>query len=174
MISEQDRAEGVALGVRLIDVTDRWAMGEFARCLVVVWRGETTPDAFRKRNAELQDLSRRHRGKCALVEVVETTSPPPSDDTRRVAMEVFKELGADLAGIGFVIEGNQMKSALNRAILTGMTFFVKRLQPTKVFKHSAELARWVRPRVQDEEPGFEARLEAAIEFVRRVIGPRSQ
>lgn len=156
-------------GLRVIEVTTGWAMGEFDRCLAVVWRQQPTPDAFRTRNAALVELAKQHAHRLALVEIVEETSKPPSDETRRVAMEVFKTLGSDLTSIAMTLEGNQVRSALNRAILTSMMFFVKQLQPTKIFKHPAEAARWIKPYLQSNEAAFESNLVAALEELRSSI-----
>ncbi|NVB78466.1 MAG: hypothetical protein HOV81_08750 [Kofleriaceae bacterium] len=134
-----------------------------------MWRQQPTPDAFRTRNAALLELSKEHANHSALIEIVEETSKPPSDETRRVAMEVFKTLGSSLSGIAMTLEGNQVRSALNRAILTSMMFFVKQLQPTKIFKHPADAARWIRPYVQVSESGFENNLVAALEELRSSI-----
>lgn len=158
-------------GVRIIQAAEGWAIGEIANCLAIVWRHQPTVDVFRFRNTQLQELAKRAPAKCALVEVIEPTSKPPTDEMRKVAMEVFRQLGGDLGGIGFVLEGNELKSTLNRAILTGMMFFVKQLQPTKVFKRSSELATWARARVASEDPAFETKLVAAFEELRRLIGP---
>jgi hypothetical protein len=84
-------------------------------------------------------------------------------------MEVFKTLGRDLSGVGFVLEGNQVRTALNRAILTGMMFFVKQLQPTKVFKTAESMAAWIRPLVHADDPRFEADLTTALEHLRSAI-----
>ena len=157
-------------GLRVVQTTEGWAMGEIAGCLAVVWRQQPTIDAFQFRNTQLLALTQRLPAKCALVEVIESGSKPPSDETRKVAMEVFRKLGGELAGIGFVLEGNELKSTLNRAILTGMMFFVSQLQPTKVFKRSSDLAAWARGRVGSEDPAFEANLVAAFEHLRGLIG----
>jgi len=157
-------------GLQVIEITDKWAMGEFARCLVVVWRGQPNADSFRFRNEKLKDLVGRERGHCALVEIVEQGSTPPTDQDRRVAMEVFKDLGKDLSGVGFALEGSAMRTTLTRAILAGMGFFVKQMQPAKVFKHASDTAAWVRPLVNGDE-AFEAGLVGAIEDLRKSIKP---
>src|SRR5258708_3639900 len=129
--------------LRVISVNEMCAMGEIDGCIAVVWHQQPSPDAFRARNEQLIELARKAPGKCALVELVEPQAKPPSQETRRVAMEVFRQLGTDLSAIGFVLEGNEMRSALIRAVLTGMMFFVRQLQPTKVFKHIDDMAEWV-------------------------------
>jgi hypothetical protein len=160
------------MSLRVLEVAAGWAMGEFDGCLAVVWRSQPTGAAFQKRNEILQELVQQRPKRCCLIEVVEETSKPPADDDRRTAMQVFKQLGGDLAAIAFVLEGNQMKSALNRAILTTMTFFVKQLQPTKIFKHPADAARWAKQLVPDAPAAFETELAAALEELRAKI-PKS-
>lgn len=158
--------------LRIIDVTPGWAMGQFGSCLMVVWRAQPTPEAFRQRNRLLIELAKAEPSKSVLIEIVEETSKAPSDETRRVAMEVFKQLGHDLRAIGFVLEGTHVRSSLNRAVLTGMMFFVKQLQPTKIFKHTREVARWVRPYVGTNGSGFEGALVEALEALRQSIPHR--
>jgi hypothetical protein len=157
-------------GLEVLQITEGWAMGQVLDCLVIVWRSQPTSEAFRFRNEQLRALVGRAEGRCALVELVETTSKPPNDETRRVAMDVFKQLGDRLSAVGFVIEGSAVRSTLARAILTGMMFFVKQLQPTKVFKHAGETADWVRTRVQSTDPEFSRTIVNALEHLRGRIG----
>ena len=108
-----------------------------------------TPEAHARRAAQLVELCAKYPGRCALVEVVEPTSKPPSDDqTRKIAMDVFRELGPNLSLIGFVLEGGQMSSVLARAVITGMLFFLKQPQPIKGVQDAGhDMAKWVKPRV---------------------------
>ena len=143
-------------------------MGELDRCLLVVWRRQPTPDAFRIRNRALIDLVERHGGGCALVEVVEQTSAAPSNEARRVAMQVFRELGPRLAAIGIVLEGSEMRVSFNRAILTTMMFFVKQLQPTKVQKSIIETLAWIQSRIAGPVD-LQQRLSRGLDELRRGI-----
>ena len=155
--------------LRVLEVTKNWAIGEYGRCLAVVWSGQPDPHAMQRRADHLVDLCKRHPGHCALVEVVEPTSKPPDDNTRRVAMEVFRKLGNDLSGIAFVVEGNEVRTTLTRAIITGMLFFVRQPQPSKVFKRIPDLAAWVRGRIHAEDSEFNTKLAAAFEHLRGLM-----
>ena len=53
--------------------------------------------------------------------------------------------------------------------MAGMAFFVRSMQPARVFKHAGDMAAWVRPLVRAEEPDFEAKLLASIDELRRAI-----
>jgi hypothetical protein len=158
--------------LRVLEATDAWAMGVIDHCLLVVWRKQPTPDAFRFRNAALSAVVAKYPRQAALVEVVEPNSTPPQDDARRVAMSVYQDLGDDLTAIAMLIEGSYIRSTLVRAILTTMMFFVKQLQPTKVFRNVGETAAWIGPAVHAGS-GFEQRLLVAIAELRAKIKPHA-
>jgi hypothetical protein len=154
-------------GMRIIEVSAGFAMAEFERCLIVVWKLQPTTESFALRHRELLDLAARHKGKCGYVELIESTSKPPPDDLRKTAVEVFKKLGGDISAVAFVLDGPEMRSAINRAILTTMMFLLPQMQPTKVFKRLADMAHWVRPRI-DQAPAFESRLADAFDYLRKL------
>jgi hypothetical protein len=156
----------------VIEVTDRWAMGEFERCVAIVWCGQPDVHALTRRGEELLELTKKFPGNCALVEVVESTAKPPSQEARRVAMEVFRTLGNDLTAIGFVLEGNEMRSAMIRAVITGMLFFLKQPQPSKVFKQLQPMIEWLRPRIHAADD-FGPRLTAALDHLRHAMHVRA-
>lgn len=153
-------------GLRIIEVSPVCAMGEFERCLLTVWRLQPTIDAFNMRHAALTELAARNPGKCAYVELIEPESKPPTDEMRKVAVEAFRKLGSDLSCVGFVLDGTQLRSALVRAILTGMTFLIPQMQPSKVFKRLGDAAEWIRPRI-GQDAGFNPRLLGAFDYLRQ-------
>ena len=154
--------------LRVIETSERWALGELERCVLVVWRLQPDEQTMRARAAALRELCLKYEGRCALVEIVEPTSKPPSEATRRVAMEVFRDLGPRLSLITFTLEGDQVRTAVARAIITAMLFFVMQPQPTKVCKTIAEAASFVRERVGDSQD-FEAQLTRGLDDLRRAI-----
>lgn len=154
--------------LRVIEASERWALGELDRCVLVVWRLQPDEATMRARAAALRELCAKYEGRCALVELVEPTSKPPNEATRRVAMEVFRDLGTRLSLITFTLEGDQIRTAVVRAIITAMLFFVKQPQPTKVCKTIAEAASWVRTRV-DDSPDLEQQLTRGLDDLRRSI-----
>jgi hypothetical protein len=155
-------------GLRVIEASERWALGEIDRCVLVVWRLQPNEQTMRTRAAALLELCAKYEGKCALLEIVEPTSKPPNEATRRVAMEVFRDLGPRLSVITFALEGDQIRTAVVRAIITAMLFFVKQPQPTKVCRTVAEATSWVRTRL-DGPPDFEEELTRGLDDLRRSI-----
>lgn len=152
--------------VRVILSSAVCAMAEFERCIVTVWKLQPTQAAFDIRHTAMSELAAKHKGKCAYVELIEPTSKPPPDNLRKIAVEAFKKLGSDVACVAFVLDGPEMKSALNRAILTTMMFLLPQMQPTKVFKRLTDMAQWVRPRI-DQTPAFESRLVEVFDYLRK-------
>ncbi len=120
-----------------------WALGEFGPCLIVVWRGNVTEEALLQINERIWDLTQRRPGNCAFVTVIERDSPPPTAPLRKLAMAGLTRPGDALRCKVAVIEGNELRSALVRAILTGMALLRPQAQPTKFFKDTQDMARWV-------------------------------
>ena len=151
--------------VSIIEANNVIVLGETEQCLLVVWRRQPTKETFQRRNAAVVDLAARFPSRCAYLELIEPTSTPPPSNLRQVSVEAFPKLGSTLSCIGIVIEGNQIRTTLVRAILTGMTFLIPQFQPYKVFKRRADLAEWTGPRI-GSAPGFADRLHAAFEILR--------
>jgi hypothetical protein len=153
--------------LRVVEIKPGYALGEVDQVLVMVWREQPTDAAFELRRRELVELVRRHPGHCAYLEVIESGSKPPNDELRKKAVEVFRGAGKDLCCVGFTMDGPELRTALVRAILTGMTFLVSQMQPSRVFKSVIEMARWTQTRMGVAEPAFPGRIQASFDYLRR-------
>lgn len=153
-------------GLRVIKIDPAFSMGEIECCILTVWRLQPSSEAFELRHRELQDLAVRHRGSCAYMELIEPTSAPPTDELRKIAVDVFRKLGKDVSCVGFVLDGQQLRTTLARAILTGMMFLLPQMQPSKVFKRIAECANWVQPKIGNTNPEFETRILRTFDYLR--------
>lgn len=157
-------------GVEIHLADNEWAMGELAPCLIVVWRGAVTEERTSRINERLWDLTQRHSGKCAYINVIERNSPPPSPAVRKLAMQGMNRPGNALSCMVAAIEGNELRSAFVRAILTGMALLRPQQQPTKFFKNTAELARWVTALLASRGADVgEAEIVRAAEVIRDQI-----
>lgn len=154
-------------GLRVIEVSSGWALGEIHGCVTVVWADQPDPAKMKRRADVLVDVTKRHPAKSALVEIVEPTSKPPNDATRKIGMEVFRQIGNDLSAIAFVVEGPEMRTAITRAVITGMLFFVPQIQPSKVFKRPLEMMQWIAQRIHNTDPAFASSMIEAMEYLRR-------
>lgn len=159
-------APGAPDGLRMIENSSVCVMAEYERCILTVWHAQATSDAFAKRHQNLIELAARYPGRCAYIEVIEPESKAPSDADRKTAVEAFKKLGKDLAAVCFVVDGPQMRAALVRTVLTGMTFLLPQMQPSKVFKRVSDAVEWIKPRMAADDPAFTSKVVAAFEYLR--------
>jgi len=125
-----------------------WALGEFGPCLIAVWRGAVTAEALVVINEKIWNLTQRRPGACAFVTVIEQNSPPPSAPNRKLAMEGLSRPGKALGCKCAVFEGNEFRTALVRAIMTGMALLRRQDQPSKFVKTLPELATWVQAQIR--------------------------
>ncbi len=152
-------------GIVLYVAHKHWAMGEFGPCLMVVWRGTAAEDALLQINERIWDLTQRRPGKCVFINVIEPKSPTPSAAVRKLAMEGLSRPGKALACKVAVIEGHELRSALARAVLTGMMLLRPQDQPTKFFKDTREMSQWVKKQLQDAED-LDEKIVRSIEIIR--------
>jgi hypothetical protein len=156
-----------ALRILLIDRD--YAFGEQAGCMLVVWRGQPTEAAYQSRTRFLLDLTARLPGRCGLLDVVEPSSKPPSPPARKVAAACMKEVGKSLSCVGIVVEGNELRSTLARAVIAGMQMLIRSEQPMRVDKDLLRAAEWMSEMVQANDPDLPARLVESIETLRARI-----
>jgi hypothetical protein len=156
-------------GLRVLESSERWALGELDRCILVVWRLQPDEPTMRRRAEALRELCARSPAACALVEIVEVSSRPPAELTRRVAMDVFRDLGPKLSLISFTLEGDQLRATVARAIITAMLFFVKQPQPAKVFREIPQMLAWVQRILATDDHDFVSSTRLALETLRQHI-----
>ena len=152
-------------GIVIHAAQKQWALGEFGPCLIVVWRGNVTEEALLFINERIWDLTQRRPGDCAFVTVIERNSPPPNAPLRKLAMAGLTRPGNALTCKVAVIEGNELRSALVRAILTGMALLRTQAQPTKFFKDTQEMSTWVKSQLKDS-PDLDKEIVRAAEVIR--------
>lgn len=155
--------------LRVISATPEWGMGEFNRVLIVIWNDAPTLERFRQRQMELESLVARFPGRCALVEVVEPAAKPPPSEGRVETMRGFAKLGSNLSALAFQLEGSALRAALNRAVITGMTFLIPQAQPTKVFKQVDATGVWVKEKIGETHDAFVGGLREAVDGLRSAM-----
>lgn len=150
---------------RILETTPTYVLAEFGRCLITDWRLQPNKLEFDRRNEALMDLASRFPGACGYLEMIESTSKPPSSSVRKGGMEAFRTLGPNLSCMAVVIHGAEFRVTLVRAVLTGLTFLVPQIQPLRIFKQTQPAADWMQGLIA-ESPGFERRFAAAAELLR--------
>jgi hypothetical protein len=157
--------------MRIIESVATYGLAEFERCIIADWRLQPNEREFDRRNVALIELADRFPNACAYIEMIEPTSKPPSAPVRKSAMGVFKSLGPKLSCVATIVLGTEVRVTLVRAVISGMTFFVPKFQPLKVFKLTDDAARWVQEQL-DESSEFAQRLTAAADSLR--TAPQAQ
>jgi hypothetical protein len=155
--------------LRILEVDKSYAFGELHGCLLGVWRGQPDEASFQQRGRYMIDLASRLPGRCGYLEVIEPSSKPPSRAARNVAVQSMKEVGKSLAAVAMVVEGNELRSTLVRAVVTGMLLVFRSDQPMRVDKQLLRSAEWVCGKMESNEPHLPARLVEAIEKLRASI-----
>lgn len=162
MATSHTRAEQAPAGARILAVTGDYTFGAYDGVFVVAWRGQPTSAAFEARDELLRAYARDHAGDCALVEIIESSSNPPPPDIRPQGIAIFAELKGSLDCIAFLMDSPSLRTTLNRAVLTGMSFLLPQPIPTKAFKTADAMSDWLREQLGRETPG----LLGAVNFFR--------
>lgn len=152
--------------VRILEVDKSYAFGELHGCLLGIWRGQPSEASFQQRGQFMMDLASRLPGRCGYLEVIEAGSKPPAPAARKVAVTNLQRVGKALCCIGMVVEGNELRSTLVRAVLAGMQLLIRSEQPMKVDKQILRSAEWVCGKMQSNNPDLPAQLVAAVETLR--------
>ena len=168
-ISDQEESPPqIVDGVTIYAGHKDWAMGEVGPCLIVLWRGVVTEAAVLQINDQILSLTERYPGKCAYLNVIEQSSPPPKAPLRKIVMAGLTRPGKALTCLVAVIEGNPLRSALVRAIMTGMALLGPQGQATKFFGNTADMSLWVNKRLSSaEDPDRDLDIVRAAEVSRR-------
>jgi hypothetical protein len=145
-----------------------WALGEIGPLLIVVWRGQPTEPALLEVNERIWDITQRRSGNCAFITIIERNSPAPPAPLRKLAMTGLTRPGSALSCKVAVIEGNELRNALTRAVLTGMVLLRPQVQPTKFFKNTQEMSLWVKAQLPQANE-LDREIVRAVEVVRNAI-----
>jgi hypothetical protein len=158
--------ESATNALRVLTVERDYAFGELEGCMLGVWRGQPTVESFSLRGSFLTDLAARLPGRCGYLEVIEPRAKPPAPPARKVAADIQKKLGKSLACVGMVIEGDELRSTLIRAVIAGMNLLLRTDHPMRLDKDVLRCAEWVSATMGSNDADFPRRLVAALETLR--------
>ncbi len=158
------------MAARVIKTSPRSIVGTFGRCVISIWRGEPAKDMAVTLGEVLIETAERHPAGIAYLDVIEAGAPTPSAEVRRIGVENVRRLGDRLIGMATVIEGNELHTALVRAVLTGMILLMPRMQPVKICRNPNEAAAWLRNKLAPSDALLEEQLLSALSGLRGQIG----
>ena len=156
-------------GVVIYAAERTFAMGRMGPCLIVVWRGQPTAAAVSQINPQILDLVRERPRECVYINVIEHGSPSPPSPVRKLVMQGIAAAGDALPCKCAVMEGNELRLVLVRAVLTSMELLRSRQQPTKFFKTTQEMSVWVKKQLPNAIPNLDQEIVRAAEVIRKQI-----
>jgi hypothetical protein len=112
--------------MQVLHVADGIATGAIENVFVVVWRAPQTIERMRMEREGLRSAIRKHRGKVAMVCVIEASSEPPSDELKREAKALLAEHERDIVSAACVVEGAGFRAASMRAALSTIQLMLGR------------------------------------------------
>jgi FAD/FMN-containing dehydrogenase len=152
--------------MQVLHVGDGIATGAIDNVFVVVWRAPQTLERMRMEREGLRSTIRKHRGKVAMVCVVEASSAPPSDELKREAKALLAEHERDLVSAACVIEGDGFRAATMRAALSTIQLMLGRRRfVSRFFATVAEACAFTEPNTTTP---FDS-LAEAIEELRAML-----
>lgn len=118
-------------------------MAEIAGVSIALWRRKPNHELFEIQKRCLDDVVARNKGKAAFLCVVEPSSEPPDDDIRKASSQMISAHEKNLRGVALVIEGGGFRSAITRAVLSGIVMLIRTPAPIKFFDVPKPACRWI-------------------------------
>lgn len=144
-------------------------VGTWGRTFIQIWRGAATHDAVAEVNRFAGQFVASNGSPATSLFIVERTSPPPDDASRKSIAEFSRDVAKDMSLSVVVAEGGGFRAALVRAIGVTLTTLLPHSSKFK-FENDLDTAiRLLEPHLMPGTGGAGG-LETAIEELRSKIG----
>lgn len=121
---------------------DAYALASVGPVQLVLWRGTLTRESFDRFAAQTDQMILKYPEGFTQLQVIESTSEPPSSELRRESSRVMKRMRGTAIGVAFVIEGDGLKTSIARSILRGMALLSHGAVPLHYFAQLPEALTW--------------------------------
>ncbi len=155
--------EGQPRTASLLAHDDGLAVAEIGSVCVAVWRGAVTRGRFEVQRRGLGWVVGRHPEGVGFLCVIERVSPLPDQDLRRASANMIAIHRPYLRYVACVMEGDSIRAAVVRAVLTGMRLLVTGKFTTGFFSAVPEAAHHLGEHLPI---GPESSFASAVEAVR--------
>jgi hypothetical protein len=122
---------------------DAFATSGLQDTLVVVWRGDPTPERVSALAEHLRGIARRNDGRVFLFNVITATTPLPSPESRTRLQAEFASMRGQLKAASIVLEKMGVDGAVSRAVLSTLITISRRPFPMRVFPARRDAASWL-------------------------------
>ena len=126
-----------------IVVTHTHAMSSYRNVGIVLWRGETTLLGVKQLRELMHRLTERHTVGIGLLQIVESSAPPPDAVARKAIADLLASQREYLRCSALVFEEGGFKMAAVRAIVSGISALARPGYPHIVFSGAADAASWI-------------------------------
>jgi hypothetical protein len=126
-----------------VRLTTWHAIGSYRNVVIVLWRGETTLSAVAQLREVLRELIAEYPEGIGLIQVVETSAPPPDAVARKAIARLLAQERGYLKGSALVFEEGGFRMAAVRAIVSGIATLARPGYPHVVFATVLEAADWL-------------------------------
>lgn len=144
------------------------------RAVLSVFRSRVTLQAIEEMHAATRSVGALQPATAPLcfLSVVERTSPPPADDTRRALSEFFRVYEGRMSNVVIVPEGGGFRAAIVRGVGVALSTFAPRSLPFKFAESVGAACRMVAPDLSPDAGGAMT-LERIVEDIRRAVAAKA-
>ncbi len=154
---------GLSPGSRILSCDSGLAVAEVGRVCVVIWRAEVSRARFEAQRVGLEWVVRAHPEGAGFLCLIEAGSPIPGDDMRRASANMISIHRPRLKYVACVLEGDSVRVAATRLVLTAMRQLVTGKIANGFFATPAEAATHM---AQHVPIGPEELFVASVEAIR--------
>lgn len=159
----------VSPGVIVLVADSVHVIGTWGRTFIQIWRGATTSDTVAEMNRFARRFVESNGGPASSLFIVERTSPPPDDASRKGIAEFSRDAAKDMSLSLVVAEGGGFRAALVRAVGVTLTTLLPHSSKFKFENDLGTAIRMLEPHLMPGTGGAGG-LETAVEELRSKIG----
>jgi hypothetical protein len=164
-------------GSILFEVTERdahHALGATPGLVIVVWRGEAGLAAIEKLSALIVERAEQD-GDLALLQVVEAQAAPPDSAERAALSALLRRHDGQLSCSAIVFEGEGLRAAALRGLVTAMGLLHRPRFPHEVFATPEAAIQWIARRHASRGPKWMAEASRGVTALRAaIVGKRAR
>ena len=146
--------------------SERVAMGTLDAFFLMRCFGAVSPDDIRA-TLKCHDVLKAYRpeGSVSIV-VIDPSSGFPSEETRRVALEVTRFTNPQTVAVAVIVLGDGFWASAIRGVLTTLGFLGKPTHPRKIFRYEEEGVDWAIESIAESPEKYRSNLLAALAQLR--------
>ncbi|MDX2052562.1 MAG: hypothetical protein SFV15_09240 [Polyangiaceae bacterium] len=131
----------------VIDVCPEHCAATMGGLLILIIKEDPRPSIFEQQRRWIRKLKEVSPDGSAFLAVLQSDTPPPTEEARLIIKRVFREFGQVMKAGAMVIEGDGFVAATFRSVLSMLVLALRPAYPLKVYRSVAEASVWVLPHI---------------------------